>query len=84
VAAVDAYESDFGKLKVVPSRNMRSRDVLVLETAKWAVGHLPGSTMVAEDLAKDSDTEKFAIVSEYVLEARNEKASGGVFDLTSS
>jgi hypothetical protein len=84
VAAVDAYESDFGKLKVVPSRNMRARDVLILETAKWAVGHLPGSAMVAEDLAKVSDTDQFAIVSEYVLEARNEKASGGVFDNTTS
>jgi hypothetical protein len=84
VAAVDAYESDFGKLKVVPSRNQRSRDVLVLETGKWAVGHLPGSAMVSEDLAKISDTDQFAMVSEYVLEARNEKASGGVFDNTTS
>lgn len=84
VAAVDAYESDFGKLKVVPSRNQRSRDVLILETAKWAVGNLPGSAMVSEDLAKVSDTDQFAMVSEYVLESRNEKASGGVFDNTTS
>jgi hypothetical protein len=84
VAAVDAYESDFGKLKVVPSRNMRARDVYVLETAKWAIGHLPGSSMVVEPLAKVSDTDQVAIVSEYVLEARNEAASGGVFDLTTS
>jgi hypothetical protein len=39
----------------------------VLETAKWAVGHLPGSAMVSEDLAKVSDTDQFAMVSEYVL-----------------
>ena len=84
IASVDAYESDFGKLKVVPSRNQRSRDVLVLETAKWAVGHLPGSAMVSTDLAKVSDTDQFAMVSEYVLEARNEKASGGVFDNTAA
>lgn len=84
VAAVDAYDSDFGKLKVVPSRNMRARDVLVLETAKWAVGHLPGSAMVAEPLAKVSDTDQGFMVSEFVLEARNEAASGGIFDCTSS
>ena len=84
VAAVDAYDSDFGKLKVVPSRNVRARDVLVLETAKCAVGHLPGSSMSAFDLAKSSDTDQGAIVSEYVLESSNEKASGGVFDNTSS
>jgi hypothetical protein len=84
VAAVDAYDSDFGKLKVVPSRNQRARDVLVLETAKWAVGNLPGSAMVAQDLAKVSDTDQGFMVSEYVLESRNEKASGGVFDNTTS
>jgi hypothetical protein len=81
-ASVEAYESDFGKLRVVPSRNVRARDVLVLEMAKWAVGNLPGSAMVAEELAKVSDTDQAAIVSEYTLEARNEKASGGVFDCT--
>jgi hypothetical protein len=84
VAAVDAYESDFGKLKVAPSRNVRPRDVFVLETAKWAVGHLPGSSMVAFNLAKVSDTDQAAMLSEFVLEARNEAASGGVFDNTSS
>ncbi|OAF05458.1 head protein [Bradyrhizobium centrolobii] len=84
VAAVDAYDSDFGKLKVVPSRNIRARDVLVLETAKWAVGHLPGSAMVSEPLAKVSDTDQGFMVSEYALEARNEAASGGVFDCTSA
>jgi hypothetical protein len=84
VAAVDAYESDFGKLKVAPSRNVRTRDVLVFETAKWAIGHLPGSAMTAFNLAKVSDTDQAAMVSEYTLEARNEAASGGVFDCTTS
>jgi hypothetical protein len=37
VASVDAYESDFGKLKVVANRFQRTRDVLVLEMDKWAV-----------------------------------------------
>jgi hypothetical protein len=84
VAAVDAYDSDFGKLKVVPSRNIRARDVFVLETAKWAISHLPGRAMVAFNLAKTGDTEKAVMVTEYALEARNEKASGGVFDNTVS
>lgn len=83
-AAVDAYESDFGKVKVVPSRNIRARDVLVLEMAKWAVAHLPGSAMVSYPLAKISDTDQAAVLSEYCLEARNEKASGGIFDCTVS
>jgi hypothetical protein len=82
VAAVDAYESDFGKLKVVPSRNIRPRDVYVLETEKWAVSHLPGRSMVAFDLAKTGDTMRAAMVTEYSLESRNEKASGMVADVT--
>lgn len=84
VAAVDVYKSDFGTLKVAPSRNMRARDVLVLETGKWAVGNLPGSAMVSFPLAKTSDTDQAAVVSEYVLEARNEAASGIVADLTTT
>jgi hypothetical protein len=36
IAAVDAYESDFGTVKVVPNRFQRARDVLVLEMDKWA------------------------------------------------
>ena len=84
VAAVDVYKSDFGTLKVAPSRNMRARDVLILETGKWAVGNLPGSAMVSFPLAKVSDTDQAVILSEYVLEARNEAASGIVADLTTS
>ena len=38
VASVDAYESDFGTLKVVANRFQRARDVLVLEMDMWAVG----------------------------------------------
>ena len=52
VAAVDVYKSDFGTLKVAPSRNMRARDVLILETGKWAVGNLPGSAMVSFQIGR--------------------------------
>lgn len=82
IASVDAYESDFGQLKVVPNRFQRSRDVLVLEMDKWAIAFLNGRKMVSEKLAKTGDSERKYILSEYSLVARNEKASGGVFDLT--
>src|SRR6185436_9281922 len=42
VAAVDAYESDFGTVKVVANRFMRARECLVLEMDKWAVAYLKG------------------------------------------
>jgi len=83
-ASVDAYESDFGTLKVVPNRFSRSRDVLVLQMDMWAVAYLPGRKMVSIPLAKTGDSERRQILSEYTLVSRNEKASGGVFDLTTS
>jgi hypothetical protein len=82
VASVDAYESDFGTLKVVPNRFQRARDVLVLEMEKWAVAYL--RKFVSKPLAATGDSEWKMILSEFTLEARNEAASGGVFDLTTS
>lgn len=84
VASVDAYESDFGRLKVVANRFQRSRDVLVLELDKWKVAFLAGRKMVSIPLAITGDSRRKQILSEYTLEACNEKASGGVFDLTTS
>ena len=84
IAAVDAYESDFGTVKVVPNRFQRARDVLVLEMDKWAVAYLSGRKMLSIPLAKTGDSDRRQMLSEYALEGRNEKASGGVFDNTTS
>jgi hypothetical protein len=84
VASVDVYESDFGTLKVVANRFQRPQDVLVLQMDMWALGHLNGRKMVSVALAKTGDSERRQLLSEYVLEARNEKASGGVFDNTTA
>jgi len=81
-AAIDIYDSDFGELKVVPNRFQRSRDVLVIQPDMWAVAYLRGFT--THDLAKIGDADKKQMLVEYTLESRNEKASGGIFDLTSS
>jgi Family of unknown function (DUF5309) len=84
VASVKFYDSDFGTLEVVPNRFMRARDVLVLQTDMWAVAFLNGRRMVSIPLAKTGDSDRRQILSEYTLVARNEKSSGGVFDLTTS
>ena len=84
VASVEAYESDFGTLKVVANRFSRSRDVLVLQTDMWAIANLNGRKMVSIPLAKTGDSERRQILSEYALVSRNEKSSGGVFDNTTS
>lgn len=83
-AAVDVYTSDFGNLSVVPNLFMRTRDALVLQMDKWAYAPLPGRNFLSYDLAKTGDTDARTVLCEYTLEARNEKASAGVFDLTSS
>jgi hypothetical protein len=77
---VEIYEGDFGTLKVVANRFMRTRDCLVLEMDKWAIAYL--RNMRRWDLAKTGDSEKTQILCEYSLESRNEKASGMVADLT--
>ncbi len=84
VATVDVYTSDFGTLKVLPDRFMRARDVLVLQMDMWALAPLTGRNMVSTTLAKTGDSDQKQILSEYTLEARNEKSSGGVFDVTSA
>jgi len=84
VAVVDAYESDFGTVKVAASRFMRTRDVLVLDMTKWEVAHVTGRKMVSIPLAVTGDSRRKQILTEYALVSCNEKASGGVFDNTTS
>jgi hypothetical protein len=83
-ASVDAYESDFGRLKVVANRFSRTRDVLLLELDKWALAFLNGRNMISIPLAKTGDSDRRQVLSEYALVSRNEKASGAVYDLTTS
>jgi hypothetical protein len=82
IATVDIYEGDFGTLKVKANHFMRSRDVLILQMDMWAVAYL--RNMKTTDLAITGDSRSKQIICEYTLESRNEKASGAVFDLTTS
>lgn len=83
-ATFDVYASDFGALKIIPNRFMRARDALVLQMDMWAVAFLPGRNMATHDIAKTGDSDARQVLSEYTLEARNEKANGIVRDLTTS
>ena len=58
IASVDAYESDFGALKVMPNRFQRARDVLVLQMEMWALAYLNGRRMVSVPLAKTGDSDR--------------------------
>lgn len=80
VNAVDIYVSDFGRLKVVPSRVQRARTVFVLETGKFAVDYL--MDFKTKDLAYQGGSEAKEISVAYTLKCGNEKSSGVIRDLT--
>lgn len=80
----EVIETGFSSLKIIPNRFQRGRDAFVLQMDMWAVNFLPERNMAVFDLAKTGDSDARQILSEYTLIARNEKASGGVFDLTTS
>jgi len=79
-AAVDVYISDFGEIKAVPNRFQRSRTAFVVQSDMWAVATL--RPMFTQELAKTGDAEKRQLLTEYTLEARQEKSSGAIRDLT--
>ena len=82
VAAVDIYDSDFGELQIMPSRYSNAASALILEKDMWAMATLRDFQI--SDLAKTGDTVRKQILSEYTLVARQEAASGAVYDLTTS
>lgn len=85
-AVVDVYVSDFGQIKLIPSRFTRGastatdREVFVLDMDYWAIATLRPIQTV--DLAKTGDAEKAIILQEVTLEARNEAASAIIADLS--
>jgi hypothetical protein len=78
-AATDVYVSDFGELRAVPNRRMRTREVFVLQPDMWAVAYL--RPFFTQDLAKTGDSTRKQIIVEYALEARNPAANGAVVDI---
>jgi len=79
IGAADVYVSDFGELKVVPSRFSRDRTISIIQKDMWAIAYL--RPFKVYDLAKTGDAEKRLLLSEYTLEGRNEAASAKVADL---
>lgn len=82
VNVVDVYMTPWGTVDFVMSREHRARDVLILNMSMWKVPVLRGTKNT--ELAKTGDNTKRQVITELTLEACNEKASGGVFDNTTS
>lgn len=82
IAAVDVYVSDFGQLKIFPSRWQRERDLFFLDFDFLGMYMLRDFRI--EELAKTGDAEKRMLLAEWTLKVKNEAALGGVFDLTTT
>jgi Family of unknown function (DUF5309) len=78
ISAVDFYESDFGTIQIVPSRFMRSTDVLIIDPEFVKISVLQPTRQM--DLARTGHTENKLIQSEYTLEVGNEKAHAAIVD----
>jgi hypothetical protein len=81
-SGADLYVSDFGEIRIVPSRFSRSRTILVVDPEYLGIASLRGFTM--ERLAKTGDSDKAQIVGDYTLEMRNSLAQGKVADVNGS
>lgn len=76
--AANMYASDFGDLKVVPNRTMRSRDVYVVDTSKVAVAGL--RMFEPQEIARVGDAYTSDLISEYTLEMRAPDAHSLIAD----
>lgn len=87
-ATIQAFEGDFGLVKIVTDRFVRGgqtgadREIFLLDPSLWGLAHLTGRKMVTEDLAKTGDNEKGMILSEYTLESRQEAGNAVIADLS--
>jgi hypothetical protein len=82
IAAADLYKSDYGDLKIIPSRFSRARDALIYNKSKWKLAFL--RNMKSNPIAATGDAEKRQVIVEYTLQALNEKSSGIAADLTTA
>ncbi|AYD01736.1 DUF5309 family protein [Neorhizobium sp. NCHU2750] len=76
---VDIYVSDWGTLNVNPHPYALTKTIIAYDPEMWAVAFLRSFSV--EELGKSGDSDKFMIVAEATLEAKNEKSSGQLRDL---
>ena len=88
VATIQAFEGDFGLVKVVMNRFMRGaqtgadREIFLLDPDLWNVAYLKGRKMITLDIAKTGDSEKGVVLTELTLESLQEAGNAVVADLT--
>lgn len=80
--SVTLYASDFGDIRIAPSRWIRARSALLIDPEYVAVAYY--RPLHTQQIAKIGDADTKQIVVEYGLEMRNEAAHGVIADLTTS
>lgn len=78
VAAIDIYVGDFGEVQIIPSRLMRSRDVLIVDPSKVEIAYYQKMKQV--ELAKTGHSDKRMVSVEYMLRTKAEIAHGIIAD----
>lgn len=76
--SVDVYVTPWGTVEFTPSREVRGKDVYILQSDMWEVAVLRGTKNT--ELAKTGDATKRQVVTELTLCAKNEAANGLVAD----
>jgi hypothetical protein len=82
LAAVDIYKSDFGNMKALPSRWVRTRTVLGIDPSYFK--HATYRKLDRSPIAKIGDAETEMLVTEYGLECSNEKSHFKLADLSTT
>lgn len=78
LGSVGVWITDFGSLDLVPNRWVRDRDVFILDPSTWEVGYI--DDMKVTDLAKTHDSERKAILTDFVLISKAQKANAILAD----
>ena len=82
IKSLAVYVTPWGTVEFMPSRENRSRDVFIMQDNMWEVAVLRPTKNV--EMAKTGDNTTRQVVTELTLKCLNEKASGGIFDNTTS
>ncbi|WP_324807212.1 DUF5309 family protein [Sphingomonas sp. LY29] len=87
-ATIQAFEGDFGMVKIVTNRFVRGgqtgadREIFLLDPSLWEVAYLKGRKLLTKDLPSAGDNEKGMILSEYTLRSLQEAGNAIVADLS--
>ena len=79
INSVDVYKSDFGDIRIQPSRWVRNRTVMLLDPEYAALAFFRNFT--SKDLATVGDAETKMILAEWGVEMKNEAAHAKIADV---